>query len=73
MSSNPNSCPSCNILVINGIRSHELGCPSAWKDSKRECLLCGYDFKPLRQYQRTCPDCEEEQEAIVYAPIDPNS
>jgi len=47
-------CPSCEILYINGVRTHETGCPDAWKDKIRECNECGQKFKPKEPYQDCC-------------------
>lgn len=52
-------CNSCEILSINGVLCHELGCPEAWKDEVRECKWCGEKFKPERDYQDCCShSCE---------------
>lgn len=54
------SCPSCALLVINGIPCHEHGCPEAWRDKKFKCLECGAYAKPEELNQRFCsPACEE--------------
>ena len=34
-------CQSCEVLNINGVNCHEIGCPDAWKDYTRECKECG--------------------------------
>ena len=51
-------CNSCEVLNINGINCHEIGCPDSWKDYTRECKWCGYDFIPEESYQQFCEDCE---------------
>jgi hypothetical protein len=43
-------CSQCEALVINGIATHETGCPNA----RHECHGC-YESIPLNQ--RYCPDC----------------
>ena len=35
------TCASCEVLVINNVICHELGCPNAWKDETRECKCVG--------------------------------
>ena len=50
-------CPQCEVLMINGIRCHETGCPEAWKDYVRECKECGCEFLPEFRNQIICTDC----------------
>lgn len=51
-------CDSCEVLYINGIKTHEQGCPDAWKDYELTCLECGCKFKPSIKYQtHYCSDC----------------
>ncbi len=53
-------CKSCQALMINGIYCHEIGCPDAWKDYKRECRWCGKEFQPEEKFQDCCSaDCAE--------------
>lgn len=43
-------CDSCEVLTINGVYCHELGCPEAWKDE----IIYQYvqnDFFILNQYE----------------------
>lgn len=47
-------CNSCEVLVINGVKTHETGCPDAWKDAKRECKWCGQPFNPENRFQKCC-------------------
>ena len=55
------TCDSCEVLVINNIICHEIGCPDAWKDETRKCFNCGVSFKPEQPHQKTCSDdCAEE-------------
>jgi len=49
-------CDSCNVLNINGVNCHEIGCPDAWKDREIECKWCGQKFKPEDKYQICCDD-----------------
>lgn len=64
-------CQSCELLRINGVVCHEIGCPDAWRDEVRECRECGTAFRPtLYRHQHFCCegclnayygiDCEEE-------------
>lgn len=43
-------CSQCEALVINGIATHEIGCPNA----RHECRGCN---EPLPINQRYCADC----------------
>jgi hypothetical protein len=51
-----NRCPSCEVLMINGVRCHERGCPDAWKERTRECHECGTKFTPEYREQTFCSD-----------------
>jgi hypothetical protein len=54
------TCKSCEVLVINGLRCHETGCPDAWRDYERECRWCGQPFQPENRWQVCCSeDCAE--------------
>ena len=54
-------CPDCEVMVIQGVRCHESGCPSAWKDAVRECVWCDQEFQPLFKQQIFCSeDCDSE-------------
>lgn len=53
-------CNSCEIVYINGIKCHEIGCPEAWQDYEIECKWCGTKFKPEEDGQKFC--CESCQE-----------
>lgn len=46
------SCSHCEALVINGVSTHETGCPNAM----RECAGCN-NLIPARQFSRFCEDC----------------
>lgn len=53
-------CDSCQVLMINGVRCHEHGCPEAWRDYKRECKWCGQEFQPEEKGQHFCSaECAE--------------
>jgi hypothetical protein len=47
-------CNSCEVLFINGIKTHELGCPEAFRDYRKECKECGQDFQPDFREQEHC-------------------
>jgi hypothetical protein len=49
-----NRCPSCEILYINNVRTHEAGCPDAWRDQIKKCKWCGENFKPESPHQDCC-------------------
>lgn len=53
-------CSSCEILYINNIRTHETGCPEAWKDYDIPCFECGCDFRPTERFQKVCEGCRED-------------
>ena len=53
-------CASCETMTVNGVLCHEIGCPDAYKDTKRECAWCGQEFVPGGRGQRCCSDeCDE--------------
>ncbi len=53
-------CDSCEVVMVNGVRTHERGCPDAWKDYEEECKWCGREFKPKEKGQRCCSkSCEK--------------
>lgn len=47
-------CKSCEVLYVNGLKCHEIGCPDAWKDYTLECKWCGATFKPEERHQECC-------------------
>lgn len=53
-------CDHCQLLRINGLVCHEIGCPVAWKDYLRLCFECGAPFVPDQRRQRLCQDCERD-------------
>jgi len=54
----PYPCDQCESLTINGIPTHEHGCPEAWRDTPKRCFQCGFDFTPQEYRAETlCPDC----------------
>lgn len=44
-------CSQCQALVINGVPTHERGCPN----DVHECKGCG---NLVGRYQRYCEDCQ---------------
>jgi len=53
-------CQSCEVVRINGVLCHEIGCPDAWQDYLVECAWCGSDFLPAFKGQDCCSaDCAE--------------
>jgi hypothetical protein len=52
-------CYDCDAAMIQGVFCHESGCPSSWRDVRRECRVCGYGFKPAAQAETVCADCHE--------------
>jgi len=51
-------CNDCSPSCINGVLSHETGCPSAWKDEPKQCTEC--DQPIYSQFPRLCDFCQEE-------------
>jgi hypothetical protein len=49
-------CNSCEVLNINGVNCHEIGCPDSLKDHKVECKCCDNTFNPEYKGQKTCSD-----------------
>lgn len=54
-------CDQCQLLRINGVVCHEIGCPNMgkrWQDGEwvryRECFICGCDVRD----GETC-DCQD--------------
>ena len=61
-------CKSCNVLVINGIKCHEQGCPDAWKEEMVECVWCGEKFLPDAAGQKYCCDSCAGADLGYYVP-----
>jgi len=52
-------CPSCEVVVLNGILCHEHGCPDSHIGALRECDWCGSEFHPEERGHRFCDeDCQ---------------
>ena len=54
-------CNSCEVLNINGVRCHELGCPDSWKDYTIDCDYCESEFQPESKGQSVCLGCQEDE------------
>jgi hypothetical protein len=54
-------CTACQLVVINGVRCHEHGCPEAWKGKKHSCTECGCEFTPETRFQVLCKGCLEDR------------
>lgn len=52
-------CKGCEVVYINGVKCHELGCPEAWKDETITCTECGCEFKRTFRTQKVCSTCYE--------------
>jgi hypothetical protein len=53
------ACSSCQQIRINGIETHETGCPKAWMDTPKDCFQCGYEFyRTESRHQTICDDCQ---------------
>jgi hypothetical protein len=79
---NTDGCHSCEVVNINGVRTHEHGCPDAWRDEVRECRECGSEFEPEERMQVCCdsgcartfaglPPGEEYDEGDISDSFDP--
>ena len=55
-------CQSCELMRINGVVCHEIGCPDAWKDYNKRCFECGCDFQPEDRHQEICFDCYHRED-----------
>lgn len=47
-------CTQCEVLYVNGVKTHEHGCPLAHQDEQRECKWCGSTFTPEFKHQEFC-------------------
>jgi len=50
------TCRLCEMLRINGVPTHEIGCPEAWRTKTRECKECGQKFIPKTRGQVCCSE-----------------
>ena len=59
------SCDQCQPLSINGVGTHEQGCPNDWLHPftgdayPKPCTECGFEFVPVSRGQMVC-DCADE-------------
>lgn len=56
------SCMACNCEIdfdsaIESFSSHY--CPDCWKSKRHKCTICGEEYIPENNSQKTCPDCVE--------------
>jgi len=58
------SCSQCQLMRIQGIVCHEIGCPLAYKDQLYECEICGNDFPPENRWDVVCEDCVRDAEEL---------
>ena len=63
--SNYIKCPQCNLVRINGIICHELGCPDSWRFTTRECKNCGSTFKPEDNTEFCSPECSDDYYGVI--------
>jgi len=43
------TCPSCQLMVIQGVICHEHGCPDNHLFTTQECKWCGTEFRPTEK------------------------
>lgn len=49
-------CNSCDSTTINGIFSHEIGCPDSWMQLTN-CKNCNYEFMPEHKTEFCSQSC----------------
>lgn len=55
------SCDQCQALAINGIPTHETGCPN--QRHRVDCFVCGCEFLSKYKHRgQTCEDCLEDND-----------
>lgn len=53
-------CDGCTPCMVNGILTHESGCPESWRDYPAECRGCGCAFFRESSDERyCCVECSE--------------
>jgi hypothetical protein len=54
------TCPSCQLMVIQGVICHERGCPDGHLFTTQECKWCGTEFRPVEKRRESfcCASCE---------------
>jgi len=61
-------CDNCEVVTINGVATHEIGCPNSWihpftgKPYEKECEECGLDFEPRSRFDPICEGCAENDD-----------
>lgn len=58
-------CDQCEVVTINGVATHETGCPNWWRDPMSGepmpwvCFECDCDYIPEGMPRRhdVCPEC----------------
>ncbi len=54
-------CDQCVSATINGVFTHEHGCPDHWKGIQRKCRACDREFYPEYRDELLCSTrCTEE-------------
>lgn len=59
-------CDGCEIMIIQGVKCHEFGCPNAWQDKMIWCLNCHEDFIRDKKGQVVCIDCMDDLNMFDY-------
>lgn len=62
----PDKCNSCEMLSINGVACHEIGCPDV--PHVCDCFQCGGEFESDSRHARVCPDCVAEAAWLANGP-----
>ena len=53
-------CDQCDSVTIQGVYTHELGCPNSYKETLVECKWCGQLFEGAMLNQDFCgEDCSD--------------
>lgn len=60
------TCDNCQTLAINGILTHEQGCPDYWKTVPTKCFDCGCEFQREHKFDKLCTDCEGERISTLH-------
>jgi hypothetical protein len=51
-------CDQCQLLRINGVVCHEIGCPNA--TVSKTCKWCDREFRTKDRFRQTCsPGCQK--------------
>lgn len=66
-------CSACEIVFVNGVATHEHGCPRSWinpitdKPYPRSCRECGSYFAPESRSQYFCNGCTLRDQFYDYS------